>query len=122
MSEDLENPALFHKSRASWLDFNARVLEEAQDPHNPLLERVKFLAIVANNLDEFFEVQRRRTPAVAPGRIHLVGSRPVSARRPVGADRREGTRAGRGSIRMLERGFASRAGGGKYHTCLKSRP
>src|SRR5579884_476280 len=41
----------------SWMQFNRRVLEEAQDVSNPLLERVKFLAITASNLDEFVEIQ-----------------------------------------------------------------
>ena len=41
----------------SWLDWNARVLYQAKDPRNPLLERVKFLAIFASNLDEFFQVR-----------------------------------------------------------------
>jgi polyphosphate kinase len=49
--------SLFFSRDESWMKFNERVLEEAEDPANPLMERVKFLAITASNLDEFIEIR-----------------------------------------------------------------
>ncbi len=54
---DLSDPSLYINRELSWLAFNDRVLEEAMDERNPLLERLKFIAIFGTNLDEFFMIR-----------------------------------------------------------------
>ena len=76
MAKDkLKSPDLYFNRELSWLEFNDRVLQEGLSEDLPLLERLKFLAIVSSNLDEFFMVRaaglmqlrsagvRRRDPA-----------------------------------------------------------
>src|SRR5271165_6256354 len=53
----LDDPSLYYSRELSWLEFNDRVLEEAFDERNPLLERVKFTAIYSTNLDEYFMIR-----------------------------------------------------------------
>jgi polyphosphate kinase len=63
----IADPKLFLNRELSQLEFNRRVLAQAEDPEMPLLERLRFLCIVSSNLDEFFEI-RRPDSADRPGR------------------------------------------------------
>ncbi len=101
---DLEDPSLYFNRELSWLDFNDRVLQLAEDPSVPLLERVKFAAIWESNLDEVFMVRvanlqdlvdagtqtrgRRRDAADRdPGRLARARARPARADQPRGRRR-----------------------------------
>ena len=79
-NDDVHHPDRFLNRELSWLAFNERVLEEAADAATPLLERVKFAAIVASNLDEFFMVRvagLRHDIADGETRPDLTGSTPA---------------------------------------------
>src|SRR6516165_6513513 len=58
MAHTAQEQPLFNGRDYSWMQFNRRVLEEAEDPANALLERVKFLAITGSNLDEYVEIRQ----------------------------------------------------------------
>ncbi|AMJ93554.1 polyphosphate kinase 1 [Alteromonas stellipolaris] len=53
----MDNPELYYPKELSWLAFNERVLQEAADKNNPVVERIRFLGIYSNNLDEFYRVR-----------------------------------------------------------------
>ena len=93
-SPDLEDRSLYFNRELSWLDFNDRVLQLAEDRSVPLLERVKFCAIYEDNLDEFFMVRVADLHEQVEAGMDARGADGMS---PVGADRRDPTSASPGS-------------------------
>ncbi len=76
---DFRDPKYFINRELSWLEFNQRVLDQALDEANPLLERLKFLCIVSSNLDEFFEVRVAGLKQQKQTHTHETGPDGVSA-------------------------------------------
>ncbi len=75
----LDDPTLYFNQELSWIDFNWRVLAMALDERNPLLERVRFVAITASNLDEFTQKRvggLKRQEAAGVRRLSLDGRTP----------------------------------------------
>src|SRR4051812_28967042 len=77
--EGLDRPDRFFNRELSWLDFNDRVLQLAEDPATPLLERLKFCAIWSTNLDEFFMVRVAGLHDVVEAGIDAPGKDGLSA-------------------------------------------
>ena len=86
---DLSDPALYVNRELSLLAFQRRVLQEARDTSNPLLERIKFLSIVGSNLDEFFMVRTAGLLAQMDAGIVEVGPDGMSPHAQLASIRRE---------------------------------
>src|SRR5436305_9239107 len=85
-------PQKYFNRELSWLEFNQRVLDEARDDSSPLLERLKFLAITASNLDEFFMVRVGGLRVLVEQQIATpdpAGMTPVEQLAAIGARARE---------------------------------
>src|SRR6476646_11020306 len=88
LERDFSDPANFINRELSWLEFNRRVLEEAQDPTQPLMERVKFMTIFSNNLDECFEIRVAGIKQQIQSETSGVGPDGLSPKETFNADQR----------------------------------
>src|SRR5258708_8299440 len=100
---DLEDPSLYVNRELGLLSFQWRVLEEARDASNPLLERIKFLAIVGSNLNEFFMVRVASLNAQLDAGIAEFGPDPMSPSTQLVAIRREVKRLIEAAHQCLEK-------------------
>src|SRR5260370_2345652 len=102
---DLEDPSLYVNRELGLLSFQWRVLEEARDASNPLLERIKFLAIVGSNLNEFFMVRVASLNAQLDAGIAQFGPDRMNPSAQLVAIRREVKRLVDAAHQWLEKGL-----------------
>jgi polyphosphate kinase len=100
----LDDPTLYINRELSWLEFNARVLAEASDDRVPLYERLKFLAIFAANLDEFFMVRVAGLQAQLSGDVDEVPPDGATPERQLGAIRKRARELVEEQYRIWNRG------------------
>ena len=97
----LEDPQYYINRELSLLEFQRRVMEEAQDERNPLLERVKFLSIVSSNLDEFFMVRVAGLLQQIAAGVHDISADGLSPAEQLAAIRKVATEAYDSDRRVL---------------------
>ena len=107
----IDDPALYFNRELSWLDFNQRVLELAEDPEVPLLERLRFCGIYASNLDEFFMVRVAGLFDQLDAGIDARGPDGLTPNEQIDAIQAAGAGARRPPLRLLRRHPAAGAGG-----------
>ena len=105
---DLEDPSLYFNRELSWLDFNDRVLQLAEDSSVPLLERVKFCAIWESNLDEFYMVRVANLQDQVEAGVDARGADGLSAPEQLAAIRERVVAQRERVERCLERGASAR--------------
>ncbi len=92
---DLDDSSLYFNRELSWLDFNERVLQLAEDPSVPLLERLKFCAIYEDNLDEFYMVRVAGLHDQVEAELDARGADGIAPSEVIGRDPRARDRAAR---------------------------
>ena len=102
VTPDLRDSSLYINREQSWLAFNARVLAQAADPKHPLLERIKFLSIVAKNLDEFYMIRVATTTKRLRAGISDVAPDGLTSEQELNAMRAGGRRMLEQQARMWE--------------------
>ena len=124
-SRALTDPELFINRELSWLDFNDRVLQLAEDEHLPVIERVKFLAIFVTNLDEFFQVRVAGVHDQVDARVDARGPDGLTPAEVLQGIHDTVTATGRASRARLQPGDlagAGRAGRADRHAALSPAP